>query len=112
MRKARISQIKMAAAFSNIRIWSFFRASCFGFRALPVVLLVFAAGCLVGPDFKRPHPAVPAQYAIAPTTSPATSPSVATTRPLDVVRWWTQFNDPELDGLVQRAVESNLDLQL
>jgi NodT family efflux transporter outer membrane factor (OMF) lipoprotein len=114
MRKARISQTKTSvAAVSNIGIWILFRASCLDFRALPLVLLLFiASGCLVGPDFKRPKPAMPARYAIAPTTSPTTAQSVATTQPLDVVRWWTQFNDPVLDDLVGRAIESNLDLRL
>jgi NodT family efflux transporter outer membrane factor (OMF) lipoprotein len=37
---------------------------------------------------------------------------VTTTAPLDVVQWWTRFHDPQLDSLVTRAVQSNLDLRL
>jgi NodT family efflux transporter outer membrane factor (OMF) lipoprotein len=33
-------------------------------------------------------------------------------RSADLTRWWTSFNDPLLDSLVERAVQSNLDLRL
>jgi NodT family efflux transporter outer membrane factor (OMF) lipoprotein len=58
----------------------------------------------VGPDYQgAPDAPVPAQYGES-TTRPAVS--------VDLTRWWTTFNDPTLDSLVQRAAESNLDLQL
>jgi NodT family efflux transporter outer membrane factor (OMF) lipoprotein len=38
---------------------------------------------------------------------PTTQPVAAA----DLVNWWHTFNDPELDSLVARAVQSNLDLR-
>ncbi|HEX6770232.1 MAG TPA: TolC family protein, partial [Candidatus Binatia bacterium] len=30
--------------------------------------------------------------------------------PADLSRWWTEFNDPTLNSVVDRAVKANLDL--
>lgn len=79
----------------------------------PLIPIVIAAacgfalsaltGCTVGPNYKRPAVAVPASFAAESST---TQPSV------DLARWWTTFNDPALDALIDRAVASNLDLRL
>jgi NodT family efflux transporter outer membrane factor (OMF) lipoprotein len=34
------------------------------------------------------------------------------TAPVTITQWWATLNDPELDALIDRAVESNLDLRL
>jgi NodT family efflux transporter outer membrane factor (OMF) lipoprotein len=47
---------------------------------------------------------VPASF--ASTATAATQPSA------DLARWWTTFDDPALDALVERAVAANLDLRL
>jgi outer membrane protein, multidrug efflux system len=72
-----------------------------------IALLAFAfPGCTVGPDYQRPELPVPDRYAgVGATTQPAA-------RAVDVARWWTSFNDPTLDALIDRAVASNLDLRL
>ena len=57
------------------------------------------AGSLVVPNISRP-----ARH-IRPTDAP-------TTEPLDLARWWKALHDPELDSLLNRAVDSNLDLQV
>ena len=56
------------------------------------------AGCTVGPDYHPPRMAVRASFDGA--------------RQADVKRWWEHFNDPALNQLVDRAVRSNLDVQL
>jgi NodT family efflux transporter outer membrane factor (OMF) lipoprotein len=66
------------------------------------------AGCTVGPDYRTPDAPVPDGWVGA--DEPATQPSVAAGAPVDVARWWTVFNDPVLESLIDRAVESNLDL--
>jgi NodT family efflux transporter outer membrane factor (OMF) lipoprotein len=38
-------------------------------------------------------------------------PSTPTEQPADVGQWWKTFNDPMLDSLIERAVESNIDLR-
>jgi len=57
----------------------------------------------VGPDYRRPPAAVAENWIDADDER---------IRPDWVVdAWWTQFNDPTLDGLVQTAYQQNLDLQ-
>lgn len=70
---------------------------------LPASILVFIAiGCTVGPEYQAPQVAVPARFGAATQPAP----------PVDLAHWWTTFNDPQLDSLVARAVEGNLDLKV
>ena len=56
------------------------------------------AGCVVGPDYKRPEFETPAQFTAHPVPSVrVTSPMVASER------WWTLFDLPELDQMIERA---------
>lgn len=63
------------------------------------------AGCVVGPNYKRPRVSIPEKWTVAPARG-------ASTRPSKTDEWWSSFNDPELDSLVERAIERNLDLGL
>ena len=67
---------------------------------LPVVLLF--AGCLVGPDYRRPDLTVPPDW----RTGPAHQTSLAD------LAWWEVFNDPALQELIRSAVEANRDVQV
>jgi outer membrane protein, multidrug efflux system len=68
-------------------------------------MMILLAGCSVGPNYKRPEIAVPASWNEAQQSSFDTGPAPLTD-------WWTEFNDPLLNTLVQRAVQSNLDIRL
>lgn len=46
-----------------------------------------------------------------PEDAPASRPAVPATQPVDLTTWWRTLNDPTLDSLIQRAIESNLDLR-
>ena len=71
-------------------------------RAALAALLL--AGCTtVGPNYRRPDVAVPAQYA-KPHEAQALSDA-------DLASWWRHFGDPELDSLIARAIALNLDVQ-
>ncbi|RAS22315.1 efflux transporter outer membrane subunit [Paraburkholderia bryophila] len=86
-------------------------------------LAMLLAACSVGPDFHAPDADVPAQWrdpqraaaaASAAGATPASAASVASVPTLDTdpdPRWWRNFNDPQLDTLIERAVRGNLDLQ-
>ena len=63
---------------------------------------ILLQGCKVGPNFEPPHEAVPDRYPAVPEASP-----VAPTQSF----WWREFQDPELDRLVQEAAAGNLDLK-
>jgi len=68
------------------------------------LLGISASGCAVGPNYTRPKVTVPETYANAIKEN-------FTIGEVDV-RWWRQFNDPTLDGLVSKALQSNLDLKV
>jgi outer membrane protein, multidrug efflux system len=71
------------------------------FPLLIAALALAAAGCAVGPDYKRPETVAPAAWKTPPDIATASWP--ATT-------WWTGFASPELSGYVERAQRSNLDI--
>ena len=80
------------------------------FTGLSCALLF--AGCTAGPNYHRPSYTLPAEYRAASTAPVTYGPPAPTTRPLDLARWWEALHDSELDSLLDRAVASNLDLQV
>lgn len=80
----------------------------FRFRLIFLPLALLAAGCEVGPDYKPPHITVAPAFVDSAATQPA---SVVDSKPVSNVQWWTTFNDPELNSLIDRAMKSNLDLR-
>jgi NodT family efflux transporter outer membrane factor (OMF) lipoprotein len=68
-------------------------------------LTLLAGGCAVGPDYHAPAANAPAQWSEA-LAGGETNQGAA------VAAWWQTFNDPELDSLVERAVQANLDLKI
>ncbi|HEX2714362.1 MAG TPA: efflux transporter outer membrane subunit [Candidatus Acidoferrales bacterium] len=67
--------------------------------------LLLLADCAVGPNYKRPQVAVPNQWTVAPARGTSTKPPQRD-------EWWSSFQDPELNSLVERAAGQNLDLKL
>ena len=87
------------------------RAAWWARAAAAAGLAALAASCTVGPDYKEPKAAMPPAFQEA-STAPAQVPLSRTTpREADLSRWWTRFDDPQLDDLIRRALEGNLDLQ-
>jgi NodT family efflux transporter outer membrane factor (OMF) lipoprotein len=85
--------------------------------AVCVLALTALAGCAVGPDFKQPEP--PAAGRITNQPLPAAtisadtnggSPQAFSVRGAVPADWWTLFNSPVLNGLVQDALAANSDL--
>jgi NodT family efflux transporter outer membrane factor (OMF) lipoprotein len=79
--------------------------------ALLALAGVTIGGCAVGPDYKAPSSPVAGTFlgagAVAQRVAPA-APVASTS--FDQAAWWKGFNDPVLDGLVDRALAQNLDL--
>ncbi|HCX00470.1 MULTISPECIES: efflux transporter outer membrane subunit [Pantoea] len=77
--------------------------------ARPLSLLTLAlwlAGCAVGPDYEAPKPQLPGGYHLLDAQQASkTEPGAVSTR------WWQTFNDPQLNSLIDRAIEGNLTLQ-
>lgn len=71
---------------------------------LAAALALLATGCMTGPDYARPDIATPEDWVSDKAGGLSSAQG-------DITAWWTQFNDPALDGLIARAVESNFDLR-
>ncbi|PZU47361.1 MAG: RND transporter [Sphingomonas sp.] len=73
-------------------------------RVICAAVLLSLTGCASGPNYGPP--------AVADLGVPATF-STRTDQPLDeaeLADWWSQFHDPQLNALVERAVAANLDI--
>jgi NodT family efflux transporter outer membrane factor (OMF) lipoprotein len=91
-------------------------------KLLVPTAVVTIAGCTVGPDYHAPNVHVPQSFdatpATLPTTQPVTTsgpntqPTASAAAPMDLAHWWRSLNDPELDSLLSRAIDANLDLQI
>ncbi len=74
------------------------------------VWALFLSGCMVGPKYARPSVPTPPAYKELPAAGTpgagiweAAQPSDGSVRG----KWWEMFHDPELDGLQEKAAESN-----
>lgn len=69
-----------------------------------LLLVLFAAGCAVGPNYHRPSLDVPAQYRGAPP--------IVYTNSLGELPWWQIFKDDTLQGLIHTGLTNNYDLRI
>lgn len=69
--------------------------------ALPLALLLSA--CAVGPDYREPGVTLPPVYQGADWAQAAGKPQL--------LHWWTRLNDPQLNALIDDAVQGNLDVE-
>ena len=67
--------------------------------ALSAVLL---AGCMMGPDYKRPDVVAPKSFQYEPKDAADTAGTL----------WWKQFDDPVLDGLIGEALAHNSNIAI
>ncbi len=70
-----------------------------------LTLAFLVSGCMVGPDFVKPDAEV------EPGWMEKEDPRIKS-EPADFSDWWTVFNDPVLDNLIETAYQQNLDLQI
>jgi NodT family efflux transporter outer membrane factor (OMF) lipoprotein len=68
-----------------------------------LLAVLFATGCAVGPDFKKPASEAPPTWA-GETGAPPSQPA-------ELSQWWRLFDDPVLVSLVEEALSANLDLK-
>ena len=69
---------------------------------LAVSLAVTLAGCMVGPDYRRPTVDTPQSFRYE---EQGAREAVNTT-------WWQQFQDPVLDGLINEALANNKNVKI
>ena len=72
-------------------------------RTLVVSIIVLCvAGCMVGPDYKRPTIDTPQAFRYEPKDVAETANT----------EWWKQFNDPVLDSLIAEALANNKNVKI
>ena len=69
------------------------------------ILIVFTGCATVGPDYEKPEVAVPDRWHEHIVEQISQGPEAS------LQKWWTLFNDPVLDNLIERADTANLDLK-
>ncbi len=74
-------------------------------RGILAGFLLLLAGCSVGPDYHAPARTMPADWVEGQGAG-------IDSQPEDLAHWWSVFNDPLLNSLIDRAVKANLDLQI
>ena len=80
-------------------------------RRFLAIVIMSSAGCTVGPDYHRPSIPMPDAYGRSSAArQPTTIPS--TTQPVSLAQWWTAFDDPTLNALIEQAIKSNQDLKI
>jgi multidrug efflux system outer membrane protein len=87
-----------------------------------IAALVLAAGllgaCKVGPDYEAPKTRLAPRFGdlgAKPEPAPglpAPAPDDDREDPALLARWWAVFRDPELESLIQRALDNNRDLKV
>jgi NodT family efflux transporter outer membrane factor (OMF) lipoprotein len=85
---------------------------------LPAMGCLLAAGCAVGPDFKRPAAPDVSGYTAAPLAPTVATPKVEGgaaqrfTSGADIsADWWTLFHSKPLDDLIEQSLKNNHDLK-
>jgi NodT family efflux transporter outer membrane factor (OMF) lipoprotein len=73
-------------------------------KAIVAFVVVGAAGCAAGPSYRTPKPDTPSHF-VANTSGQHAAE-------VDLAVWWKSLGDPELNSLVERAVKSNLELEI
>jgi outer membrane protein, multidrug efflux system len=66
------------------------------------------AGCMVGPNYKRPAVEAPSAYRGDPSAT-AAAPSPES---LADAKWWTVFQDQQLQALIRTALQQNFDVRI
>jgi multidrug efflux system outer membrane protein len=71
-------------------------------RLVIPVLFISLAGCMMGPDYRRPAVDVPHTFRYEAKDAQETANTT----------WWKQFNDPVLDDLIAEALANNKNVKI
>jgi outer membrane protein TolC len=70
------------------------------------------SACAPGPDYHVPKVTIPDAFVAAPALGPASTKEPSPAAHVDPRVWWRSFGDPELDSLVEPAIQSNPDVEI
>ena len=74
-----------------------------------LLMMLLTAGCVVGPNYKRPSANVPGTYRGATPQEAAAQPPVES---LGDQKWWQVFQDKQLQELIHTALQQNYDVRI
>jgi multidrug efflux system outer membrane protein len=77
------------------------------YSLLTISLGLVLAGCTVGPHYQRPVIDAPQAY-----RGPAEEAAQPAPESLGDARWWTVFQDPQLQELIRAALQQNFDVRI
>ena len=72
-------------------------------QSISLLALLLLAGCTLGPNYKRPKVDTPSIYR---------ADQGATGASLGNEKWWTVFDDPQLQELIRTAIRDNYDVRI
>lgn len=72
-----------------------------------MIAVIFLAGCKLGPNYKRPQIDTPTVYRAADQ-----QPGTQNAASLGDEKWWTVYQDPELQQLIRTALAENYDVRI
>jgi NodT family efflux transporter outer membrane factor (OMF) lipoprotein len=75
-------------------------------------LVASLTACAVGPSYRTPKADEPPSFAAKIGAKPLGSGAQPTAPSPDLATWWRALNDEEMNSLVDRAVKSNMDLEI
>jgi NodT family efflux transporter outer membrane factor (OMF) lipoprotein len=75
--------------------------------ACSAAFAVALSGCALGPEYSTPDAVLPAAFVTPPTGKGPTGGASP-----DLWQWWRTLRDPQLNGLIDRALQNNLDLKI
>src|SRR5580704_7485215 len=76
---------------------------------LSSLAIAFAlSGCAVGPEYFTPDAVLPASFTVPPASNEPASGGASR----DQWQWWRTLRDPQLNDLIDRALQNNLDLKI
>ncbi len=78
--------------------------------AIVTLILLYATGCMVGPDYRRPDVVTPPSWGELKPAAPPPGRSGAVADGIPTA-WWTTFDDELLTSLIGRTVQWNLTLR-
>ena len=70
------------------------------------LVLISLVSCAAGPNYQKTEPLVPKQW------QATSAENLQTSKAIDLKIYWQSFGDVELDRLINKALQSNLDIKI
>ena len=80
------------------------RATVKHYLRLSLGMIIFVAGCTVGPEYSKPKLELPERWK-------QQQQKTTDSAPVELKEWWKTLNDPVLEDLIEQSARANLDLR-